>query len=333
MKRKFQCIAFSQNEEKFIFVGTTSADFFIIDHKNKTLVSVVSVGSLGVTQIISLSPEHILVGCGNGTLAKYSFDSKGWHLTSSLAVKSPIASLSATNKEVIVATGMPQALVINKQTFQPFLFQESHNAKINLLRFRDGDNNLFGAASDDGIIRLWDLASRTVKGRIEIGDQSVPRSFQIRADLLYAGWSDWSIKMHDINSGKMIWSIDKSHKGSVSAIDLSTNNKIMCTGGQDGTVRLWNLSTKGLLFSLQEHAGEITKVHLVPGDQHLFTSSKDKSIFLWNLEKQKRVQGFYHSFGSVNAFDVFGDGNSLLSTGQDRKISFWDIRTPAPVGR
>lgn len=163
-KREFTCVSFSLNEEKFLFVGTTSADFFVIDHKTKSLLTVISIGALGITQIAALTPEEMLVACGNGIVAKYMLDARGWSLAAKLDLKQKITSLSSAGKEALIGTNVTQAIILNLTTFQPYLFQESHNAKINFIKFRDGDSNTFGAASDDGTIRVWDLSSRTVTG-------------------------------------------------------------------------------------------------------------------------------------------------------------------------
>lgn len=165
MKREFTCIEFSQNETKYLLAGTTSADFLIVDHKNKCLHATISLGTLGVTQIVSISPEAILVGCGNGLIGKYVLDAKGWHPAAQLAIKSKISSLSVAKGEVLVVTNRTQALMVDSRNLQAALLQESHNAKVSCVRFKDGDNQLLGAASDDGTVRLWDLQSRTVKGR------------------------------------------------------------------------------------------------------------------------------------------------------------------------
>lgn len=148
---------------------------------------------------------------------------------------------------------------------------------------------------------------------------------------MFSGWSDWSLKMHDLRSCQQIWSLGQCHKGGVTALDLSKNLKHVCTGGNDGTVRLWTLSTKTMVFNLHEHAGEVTRVQLIHNDSSLVTSSRDKSIFVWNVDRQKRVNSFYHSFGAVNAFDFNEASNTLISTGQDRKVSLWDLRQPHPV--
>jgi len=163
-KREFTCLSFSLNEEKFLFVGTTSADFFVIDHKTKCLLTVISIGALGITQIAAFGPEEMLVACGNGIVAKYMLDVRGWSLAAKLDLKQRITSLSSAGKEALIGTNVTQAIILNLTSFQPFLFQESHNSKINFIKFRDGDNNTFASSSDDGTIRVWDLSSRTVTG-------------------------------------------------------------------------------------------------------------------------------------------------------------------------
>lgn len=153
------------NEAKFLFAGTTSADFLVVDHKNKCLHATVSLGSLGITQILALTPESILVGCGNGILGKFILDAKGWQPAAQLGIKSKISSLSTAKGEILVVTNKTQALVVDSKHLQAALLQEAHNAKVSYVRFKDGDSLLFGAASDDGLIRLWDLNSKTVKGK------------------------------------------------------------------------------------------------------------------------------------------------------------------------
>lgn len=164
-KREFTCLTFSLNEERFLFVGTTSADFFVIDHKTKCLQNVISLGALGITQIHAYSPNEILVGCGNGILAKYMPDAKGWALSAKLDIKQKISSLSSANGEILVGTAFTQAVIVKCSTFQPFLIQESHCAKINYIKFRDGSDEVFGTASDDGSIRIWNISNRRVESR------------------------------------------------------------------------------------------------------------------------------------------------------------------------
>ncbi len=71
-------------------------------------------------------------------------------------------------------------------------------------------------------------------GRIETETNAVPRCLQVKEDLLFSGWMDWSLKMHDVRSGKQIWSLEKCQKGGVTALELSKNSKNICTGGTDG---------------------------------------------------------------------------------------------------
>jgi WD40 repeat protein len=202
---------------------------------------VISIGSLGVQQILAYEPTSILVGCGNGVLGKYVFDSKTWNLNAKVVLKNKVTSLSANKNEFLVATNMTQVLVLRKDKLEPYLLQESHNQKINFIKFKDGDNNVFGTSSEDGHIRIWDMASRSVvcklrltAARIENKDLSIPKCFQIREEMIISGWSNGMMQMHDAKSCNKIWQIDNCHKEGILTVELSKNSRSICTGGADG---------------------------------------------------------------------------------------------------
>jgi WD40 repeat protein len=45
-------------------------------------------------------------------------------------------------------------------------------------------------------------------------------------------------------TGEYIWSIDHAHKQAVTAIELSKNLKFLCSGGEEGDVRIWEMKSR-----------------------------------------------------------------------------------------
>ncbi len=130
----------------------------------------------------------------------------------------------------------------------------------------------------------------------------------------------------------MLWSIDNGHKNGVTCIGLSNNNKFICSGGNDGEVRIWEIRSKEMVSHLKEHIQRVSKVQLFSNDIHLLTSAKDKSILIWDLTKEKRIASYQLNMGGVNNFTLSPtDENVLMTVGQDRKITQWDLRQPKPV--
>jgi WD40 repeat protein len=130
----------------------------------------------------------------------------------------------------------------------------------------------------------------------------------------------------------VLWSIDNAHKNGVSALCLSNTNKFLCSGGNEGEVRVWEVRSKEMVSHLKEHIQKVSKVQLFSNDVHLLTTAKDKSILIWDLVKEKRIASYQISMGGVNNFQLSPvDENILVTCGQDRKITNWDLRSPKPV--
>lgn len=106
----------------------------------------------------------------------------------------------------------------------------------------------------------------------------------------------------------------------------------MCTGGESGEVRVWEIRSLEMVSNLKEHKSKVTKVELMENDLHLLTTAKDRSILIWDLTKEQRIANYQMPMGGVNNFALNKiDKNMLVTVGQDRKITQWDLRHPKPV--
>jgi WD40 repeat protein len=62
--------------------------------------------------------------------------------------------------------------------------------------------------------------------------------------VVISGWDDEKIRMFATDDGRPIWSIDNSHKQQVSSIKLSANYKFLCSGGEEGELRVWEMKSR-----------------------------------------------------------------------------------------
>lgn len=320
------------DEQRELIAGTGSADFFVIDMKNKSLKGAVGIGNLGVTSVITIDASTLAVGCGSGELAIYKKVGNRWELGWSTQLGHLISSLSYnSNGKLIATTNHSQSILVDIQNRKTFLLREGHNGGISHIKFADSGGKMFASASADGSIRFWDMKSFLVVGNISVAKSGSPLCMSITDDIMISGWEDGSLRMHEVESTKCIWELDSVHKNGVTSIDLTKDSKHIATGGADGVVRLWELRSLSMKTNLKEHTNKITKVKLWPGDNNLISSSRDKSLLHWDLVKEKRLQAFYQTMGGVNSFDIIPDKNLIISTGQDRKVSYWDLRQPNVV--
>lgn len=107
--------------------------------------------------------------------------------------------------------------------------------------------------------------------------------------MILSGWSDGKIRAYRVDNNEQMWQIDNAHKGGVTAIALSHNNKFIVSGGEEGEIRVWEIRSRELISHLKEHTSRVTKVQIFADDVHLLSCSRDKSILCWDLKNQKRI--------------------------------------------
>jgi WD40 repeat protein len=91
--------------------------------------------------------------------------------------------------------------------------------------------------------------------------------------------------------------LSPKHKGRVSCVALSLCGKFAATGGEDRTVRLWELSTGRQVCCWEGHTAEVTCIVFVPDaeddlSQRVLSGCEDGSIRLWECRRgYKRSDG------------------------------------------
>jgi WD40 repeat protein len=131
----------------------------------------------------------------------------------------------------------------------------------------------------------------------------------------------------------------------VQAIAFSGQGKLLVSGSEDKTLRLWDTDTGKCLNILQGHTNAILSVAASPqgnvfansniiwcvayspSGNLLASGSKDSSVKLWDMptgECLKTLEG-HRSWVWCIAFSP--DGTTLASGGNDQVVRLWDVAT------
>jgi WD40 repeat protein len=115
----------------------------------------------------------------------------------------------------------------------------------------------------------------------------------------------------------------KGHEGSVTTVAFSPNSQTVVSGGQDGTIRLWNFN--GELKILGKHQGEVTTVAFSPKNiETLVSGGRDGTVRLWNLKGKSKVLGRHQGGVTAIAFSPI-DNNTFVSSGRDGTLRLWNL--------
>ena len=128
--------------------------------------------------------------------------------------------------------------------------------------------------------------------------------------------------------------------GLVKSLAVSSAGQTFASGGVDGAVRLWQLSSGQLVHSFARrllvgtgHAGAVTALAFHPDGRALYSASEDGTMKEWDSARQCLLNTMPTSGWTPTDLLVTPDGTQLISPNSDGQIVIWDIETLLPSER
>lgn len=77
------------------------------------------------------------------------------------------------------------------------------------------------------------------------------------------------------------------HKARVTCLDVSHNKKMLASGSDDKTIRIWDVKTRKPRYVLEGHGWKVTSVHFSKDDRYLISSCNNGEVKIWDLQTGK----------------------------------------------
>ncbi|CAN6234340.1 unnamed protein product [Urochloa humidicola] len=186
----------------------------------------------------------------------------------------------------------------------------------------DPGNEWFCTGSADRTIKIWDLASGTLKltltGHIE---QVRGLAVSQRHTYLYSAGDDKQVKCWDLEQNKVIRSYH-GHLSGVYCLALHPTIDILLTGGRDSVCRVWDIRTKKHVSALTGHDNTVCSVFARPTDPQVVTGSHDTTIKFWDLVAGRTMCTLTHHKKSVRAMALHPKEKAFASASADNIKKF-----------
>ena len=112
--------------------------------------------------------------------------------------------------------------------------------------------------------------------------------------------------------------------------DVAFSADLMGTAQNDGTVRLWDISTGGLRAVLRGHTAPALTVAFNPAGTLLASGGEDGNLFLWDTANRTQIGPTLAGHtGPITRVAFSPDGTLLASASTDGTIRLWNVASGA----
>jgi len=157
---------------------------------------------------------------------------------------------------------------------------DSNNTNLRL----SPDGNLVAVTAYETLF-MWDISTGEKEIFPENHLSADPVEFSNDGSLIASltGRSDMTeqVAILDLVTKEIIFKFLSRHKDGISCMAFSPDNRLLLTGSEDKTARLWDISTGQLLRVFSGHHATITNVAFSPDGKYIVTASMDKTIRTW----------------------------------------------------
>ncbi|KAI9691756.1 MAG: pre-mRNA-splicing factor prp46 [Bathelium mastoideum] len=162
-------------------------------------------------------------------------------------------------------------------------------------------NQWFASGAGDRTIKIWDLASGTLKLTLT-GHISTVRGLAVspRHPYLFSCGEDKKVKCWDLETNKVIRDYH-GHLSGVYTLSLHPTLDVLVTGGRDGVARVWDMRTRSNVHVLSGHTQTVSDLKTQEADPQVITASLDSTVRLWDLAAGRTISTLTHHKKGVRA--------------------------------
>lgn len=115
------------------------------------------------------------------------------------------------------------------------------------------------------------------------------------------------------------------HSGRVASVAFSPDGKVLATGSEDQTVKLWDVASGQELATLQGHTDVVSSVSFSPDGTILATASGDRTVKLWDVAGRRELATFTGHQNAIRSLAFSPDGKILATGSEEGTVKLWDV--------
>ncbi|MGD1900354.1 MAG: WD40 repeat domain-containing protein [Phormidesmis sp.] len=229
--------------------------------------------------------QRLITGSGAGKITTWALPS-GRLETSVRGRAGRILSLAIDSDGENLASGSSKGVLqiwSVSDAVQPLWILADVGPQINALAFHPTDNNLVLSGDQDGVIRIWDIASnRTIRMLDDGADRIVSLAVSADGKYVASGSYDQTIRVWSLETGDLLQTLS-GHDFVVSDVAFSPDGRLLVSSSYDESIKTWDWAEGQSLCTLKGHAGFVYSVTVADSGNTIVSGGYDGTVRTWDL--------------------------------------------------
>ncbi|MEL7267655.1 MAG: WD40 repeat domain-containing protein, partial [Planctomycetota bacterium] len=141
---------------------------------------------------------------------------------------------------------------------------------------------------------------------------------------------EWHLADREFRASSIVCA---GHKGPVNCVKFHPDGSRIASGGQDGTIKLWDGRTGALNKTISAHAAPVQDVVFSPDGTRLYSCSVDGTLNSWDLNRDTENASTSTPRSSKAQIAITRDGQMLAYCGTDNSVHIFNAETLEPLAR
>ncbi|CCF59635.1 hypothetical protein KAFR_0H02260 [Kazachstania africana CBS 2517] len=164
----------------------------------------------------------------------------------------------------------------------------SKPASVTYFKYHE-DTNLLAAGYSDGVIKVWDLISKTILLTFNGHKSAITiLTFDSTGTRLISGSNDSDIIVWDLVSEVGLYKL-RSHKDNITGIWCSDDENWLISTSKDGLIKVWDLKIQQCVETHIAHTGECWSLGI--HNDLVVTTSAESQVKFWKLDLENQPNG------------------------------------------